>query len=175
MLAHPETATPYGRTRQTMATPTQVYRAEYTTLSSGGILDEEVARPDSQPAQRREVVYQCPGLARKGIPAHAFPITVHVGAAEVPATWDCPKHGAPATPIDEPTFAPPATKEEQSRAKAKTPWDMLIENHPDVSRGDGILLDIIRRKRRGRYPGVTEWLRDHQRRRGADPSPSYRP
>lgn len=158
-----------------MATPTQVYRAEYTTLPSGSVVDEESARPDSEPAQRREVVYVCPGLPRKGITAHAFPITVHCEVEEVPATWDCPKHGASATPRGESTFTPPATKEEQSRAKAKSTWDMLVENHPDVSRGDEILLDIIRRKRRGRYAGVTTWLREHQRARGADPSPSFRP
>jgi hypothetical protein len=159
-----------------MATPTQVYRAEYTTLSSGGLVDEECARPDLEPAHRREVVYQCPGLEGKSIRPHTFPVSVFAEAEAVPTAWDCPKHGAESRPVKEPaTFKPAATKEQQNQAKAKTRWDMLIENHPDESRGDAILEDIMRGLRRGTYCGVTEWLTDHQRRRGVDPFPSFRP
>jgi hypothetical protein len=160
----------------------QFFRPQYSTLPAGSLVDEECARPDAEPAHRREVTYQCPGLPRKSIPAHTFTVTVYFGAEEIPTKWDCRKHGAEGKPVKErKTFKPTATKEQQSQAKAKTPWDMLRENHPDESRGDAILADILQRLntpgRKGRppYMGVTEWLREHQRARGADPSPSFRP
>lgn len=136
----------------------------YSTIGTP-LIGSDARRDDDAPAPRQEVRYECPGIPAKGLPAHAFGVTMSAETTKIPHMTRCPQHGEPSK-TRQSTFVPARTHEDAKLAKPpKTQWEMLMERRTEKELEAAFVAQQA--VPRVDWVGVTTWLRESQTRRGA--------